>query len=109
MSILTLKFEAQAKKIERTHSFEGVCTDATPYKTKTDLKGIAFTIKGCPYKLRLLTNELPAKFLYSTVLLTGTMRTYDGKDYFDAKDITITEQSALGKLAQAGISYAGVI
>ena len=102
-------FVKQEKKIERTHSVVGIVADAVGYKTNEgNLSGIAFTLAN-GHKLRILTKELPAKFLGAEVEFTGVIREYDGRPVFDAKDVTIIKMSTLGKLAMAGIAYAGEI
>jgi hypothetical protein len=114
MSTLLKKFEFSTaeKKIERTFTVEGKCTYASDYETKTGLKGIAFEIEGVPYKLRVLCGsikggEKASHFVGSTLKFSGIDREYEGKKYFAPKDCEVTRESALAKLAKAGLAYAG--
>ena len=96
-------------KIVRTTSHVDTVVTAVSYETKDGLKGIQFTFAGLPYPVRMLSKQNPAQFIKCKVELKGVMRTYEGKEYFDAKDIAIVEQSAIGLLAISGVAYAGAI
>lgn len=104
-----LEIKAPELKIVRTTSHLDTVVNAVPYETTTGLKGIQFTLAGLPYPVRILTKQTPAMFIKSKVEFRGVMREYQGKEYFDAKDVKIVEQSAIGLLAISGVAYAGAI
>ena len=110
--IKKFEFTIAEKKIERTFFVEGKVTFAQDYKTSNGLQGIAFEIEGVPYKLRVLNGSIKggtnaSHFIGCVVKFTGVDREYEGKTYFSPKDAVITKESALSKLAKAGVAYAG--
>ena len=42
-----------------------------------------------------------------TVTLTGIMREYNSKQYFNPKDLTVDKKSGIATIAGAGVAYAG--
>jgi hypothetical protein len=98
-------------KIVRTTSHIDSVVNAIEYTTKDGLKGIQLFLQELPYPVRILTNKFPkpASLIKCRIELQGTMREYQGKQYFDAKDIVVLEQSKLGLLVLSGASYSGDI
>lgn len=108
-----LTFEAQALKIERTHSFSGKVIFATDYVSKDKkIPGVELQVEGCPYPLRVLLGSIKGANSASTLLncdvnLTGIMREHEGKQYFNPKDCTVTRRSGIATLAATGVAFAG--
>ena len=110
-------FQESVKKIQRTHVLEGKVTFAEDYTTeKGSIPGVAIQLEGVPYKIRILQNSIKGgstagTLLGCTVSLTGIMVEYNGSEYFNPKDCTVTYQSGLARLVAAagkkGLSYAG--
>ena len=112
MALQKLTFDVVAPKIERTHEIEGRIIYAEDYTTKNSLPGVTFQIEGCPYNLRILKGSIKgagsaATLLNCDVKLTGVMREYEGRQYFDPKDLVVTRRSGIATLAAAKVAYAG--
>ena len=110
-TLKTFEFGTKELKIERTFTVSGKCINAENYEAK-GIPGISFEIEGIPYKLRVLKGSITggskaSHFLGSTLNFTGIEREYEGKKYFSPKDCTVTIESALAKLAKAGVAFAG--
>jgi len=107
-----LTFEKQAKTIERTHSITGKVLYAEDYVASNNVPGVNIQLEGCPYNLRVLKGSIKgagnaATVLGCTVTLTGIMRDYNGKSYFNPKDLTVDKKSGIATIAGAGVAYAG--
>ena len=112
MALQTVVFDKVAPKIERTHLIEGVVVYAEDYTTKTGIPGVTLQVEGVPYNLRVLKGSMvgagnAATVMGCTVSLTGIMKDYDGKSYFNPKDLTVTKKSGLAKIAAAKVAFAG--
>jgi hypothetical protein len=108
-NLTNLVVSERETKIERTTVHIDTVVSCVPYSTSTGLKGLEFKLKGLPYPVRVLTKDIPALFIGCKVQFVGTMREYQGKQYFNPMDIEVVEQSTLSKLATAGIAYAGAL
>ena len=112
MAMQTLTFNSNKVKIERTHSITGKVTAVQSYSTKTNIPGAQIMLDNCPYSLRVLMGSVkgaftPQELLSCTVTLAGVMRTYEGKEYFNPKDLTVDKVSGLAQLVKSGVAYAG--
>ena len=110
-TLKTFEFAKKEFKIERTFTVSGKCINAENYEAK-GIPGISFEIEGIPYKLRVLKGSITggskaSHFLGCTLTFTGIEREYEKKMYFSPKDCTVTIESALAKLAKAGVAFAG--
>ncbi len=107
-----LSFEKQAKTIERTHTITGKVLYAEDYVAANNIPGVSIQLEGCPYNLRVLKGSIKGAGNASTVMgctvtLTGIMRDYNGKQYFNPKDLTVDKKSGIATIAGAGVAYAG--
>jgi hypothetical protein len=108
-----LVFEQVEKKIQRTHSITGKVVFAEDYVTNNkSIPGVSIQLDNCPYNLRVLKNSIKgagsaSTLIGCTVTLTGVMREYNGKEYFDPKDCNVDKKSGLAQLASAGVAFAG--
>ena len=107
-----LSFEKQAKTIERTHTITGKVLYAEDYVAANNIPGVSIQLEGCPYNLRVLKGSIKgagnaATLMACTVTLTGIMREYNGKSYFNPKDLTVDKKSGIATIAGAGVAYAG--
>ena len=107
-----LTFEKQAKTIERTHSISGKVLYAEDYVASNNVPGVNIQLEGCPYNLRVLNGSIRGAGNASTVLgctvtLTGIMRDYNGKAYFNPKDLVVDKKSGIATIAGAGVAFAG--
>ena len=107
-----LTFEKQAKTIERTHTITGKVLYAEDYVAANNIPGVSIQLEGCPYNLRVLKGSIKGAGNASTVLgctvtLTGIMREYNDKSYFNPKDLTVDKQSKQASMSASKIAYAG--
>ena len=107
-----LSFEKQAKTIERTHTITGKVLYAEDYVASNNVPGVSIQLAGCPYNLRVLKGSIKgagnaATLMACTVTLTGVMRDYNGKSYFNPKDLTVDKQSKQASMSASKIAYAG--
>lgn len=111
-----MEFSAQAPKTERTHSLVGKVLFAEGYTAKTakgEVQGLRLHLDSCPYPLNLLKGSIkgaPCKegaLIGASVSLKGTIRVYNEKEYFNPLECNVESLSGAGKLAIAGVAYAG--
>lgn len=107
-----LNFDAPTLKVERTHVVEGVVLCAEAYTTKDKIPGVVLHLDNCPYPLRVLMGSVkgvtqPQHLINCTVSLTGVLRDYEGKSYFNPKDLRVTRYSGISDLVRGGGLYAG--
>lgn len=96
-----------SRKIKREFQFSGKCNHAEEYTTKDGVSGIAFEVTGMPYRLRLLKGSIKGgskapHFIGCTLNFTGVEREYEGRTYFNPKDVEVTERSELAELSRTG-------
>jgi len=106
-NLTNLVVSERETKIERTTVHIDTVLTCVPYSTSTGLKGLEFKLKGLPYPVRVLTKDIPALFIGCKVQFVGTMREYQGKQYFNPMDIEVVEPSAISLLAVSGVGYSG--
>ena len=108
-----LQFEDRQVQKERTHSLEGKVIFARDFVTdKGSIPGVVMQLDNCPYKLRALQNSIKgagnaATLMNCNVKIDGDLREYEGKQYLTPRDVVVTRQSNIAKMAAYGISFAG--
>lgn len=110
--LIQMTFDKVEKKIERTHTLSGKVIFAEDYSTKNSIPGVTIQLDSCPYKIRVLKGSIrgagnAATLMGCIVSLTGVLKEYQGKSYFDPKDCEVTKQSGLAKIASAKVAFAG--
>lgn len=108
-----LTFKERKVTHERTHTVEGKVLFAEDYITKDkSIPGVAMQIEGVPYTLRALKGSIKgagsaSTLIGCTVKINGDLRTYEGQEYLNPRDVVVIHQSGLAKIASAGVAYAG--
>ncbi len=102
-----LSFGERTVTHERTHTFTGIVDTTEAYTTKDNTPGVRIWLKDAPYPFSLLKGSLKGRTAHTlvgcTVKLDGELREYNGKQYLNARDLTVIEESQAAKAAKAGL------